>query len=461
MAGRGTTPDPDLGILKARSHVADANSMSTPDAEPRRRRTDGWLERWMATVADLGRLASSHPMLDAVIDERVGRRIRIGDRWLADFASSSYLGLDLDREIIDAVPRYLSAWGPHPGRPRLLGSPEPFERIERELSELLGAEDVLLMPTTTHIHTSVIPVLAGSGVLFLDGRARKPIYDGAMIARSHGATVLRFRHDDPGHLEELLRSAQGGPRLVAMEGVHSMRGNAPDVRAFARLAREHGAGLYLDDSHGFGVIGERGPDELCEWGKRGNGVIRHQGEAYGNVVLVAGLSCAYASLLAFLAVPAKLKVLLKVAAPPYLYSGPPPVASLATALAGLEVNARRGDLYRYEAFRKTQRVLDRLHDLDIGTPNRSGYPLVHVPLAKPEDLDPAGRFLFERGIFAAMAAYPLVPRDEVGFRFQVTAANADGEIDQICEVLGELKERFELQREPRHEPPVRRRRASA
>jgi len=195
-----------------------------------------------------------------------------------------------------------------------------------------------------------------------------------------------------------------------------MTGNAPDMRAFARLAREHDAGLYVDDAHGFGVVGERGRDELCDWGKRGNGIIRHQGEAYENVVLVAGLSAAYSSLLAFLALPRELKGLLKVAASPYLYSGPSPVASLATALVGLEVNERRGDLYRYEAHRKTQRVLDLLHELDVFTPNRSGYPLIQVPLARPEELGRVGRFLFERGIYVTMAPYPLVPRDEVGIR---------------------------------------------
>ena len=44
-----------------------------------------------------------------------------------------------------------------------------------------------------------------------------------------------------------------------------------------------------------------------------------------------------------------------------------------------------------------------------------------------------------------MAAYPLVPKDEVGFRVQVTAANSDDEIELLCEVLGEINERFELQ----------------
>src|SRR5919201_1989765 len=77
---------------------------------PLRRDTDGWLERWMETIADLARLKRSHPMLDAVIDEQEGRRIRIGEHWLFDFASCNYLGFDLDPEIIATVPEYLARW---------------------------------------------------------------------------------------------------------------------------------------------------------------------------------------------------------------------------------------------------------------------------------------------------------------------------------------------------------------
>ena len=76
-----------------------------PVGRPHRRGEDGWLERWMETVSDLARLKNSHPMLDAVIDEQIGRRIRIGDQWLADFASCNYLGFDLDEEIIASIPR--------------------------------------------------------------------------------------------------------------------------------------------------------------------------------------------------------------------------------------------------------------------------------------------------------------------------------------------------------------------
>ena len=89
-------------------------SLTAPLAEQVQRH-----QRW----TDLERLRSSHRMMDAVIEEQRGRRIRIGDHWLADFASCNYLGFDLDEEIIDSVDGALRRWGTHPSWSRLLGNP--------------------------------------------------------------------------------------------------------------------------------------------------------------------------------------------------------------------------------------------------------------------------------------------------------------------------------------------------
>jgi 8-amino-7-oxononanoate synthase len=399
----------------------------------------------MSAVADLAALKDTHPMLDAVIDEVDGRMIRIGDHWLADFASCNYLGFDLDREIIESVPAYLDAWGTHPSWSRLLGSPVLYEQIEQRLTELLGCEDSLVLPTITHIHTAVIPVLAGSGTIFLDSRAHKTIYDGCQVARAHGAHVQRFRFEDPADLERLLRASTVQPRLICMDGVNSMTGNAPDLHEFARVAREHEALLYVDDAHGFGVIGERAADELCSYGKRGNSLVRHVGESYESIVLVGGFSKAYSSLLAFIACPSEIKQMLKVAAPPYLYSGPSPVASLATVLTGLDVNESRGDALRADICAKTARVLECLERIDAVTPNHSGLPVIEIPIARHEQIAEVGRILFDRGIYVTMAVYPLVPRDEVGVRVQITAANTDAEIDRLIISLTDLAARGMLQ----------------
>ncbi len=384
-------------------------------------------------------------MTDAVVEEVDGRMIRIGDAWLADFASCNYLGFDLEREIIAAVPEYLERWGTHPSWSRLLGSPVLYEQIEERLTELIGAEDTLVLPTITLIHMSVIPVLAGGGTIFLEKRAHKTIFDGCELAKVRGATVRPFAFEDVEDLERLLRAGSSAPRLICIDGVNSMTGNAADVTAFARLAREYDALLYVDDAHGFGVIGERAADETSPYGMRGNGIMRYFDESYDHVVLVAGLSKSYSSLAAFLACPPELKRLLKTAAPPYLYSGPSPVASLATTLAGLDVNEERGDAIRADLWRKTAAVLDCLDRLGAHTPNRSGFPIIEVPLARHEDVDAVGRFLFENGIYVTLAAYPLVPRSEVGFRIQVTASNTNAEIEQLVDVLGQLANRFDLQ----------------
>ena len=407
--------------------------------------TTRWIDRWLAACSDLAELERSNPMTDAVIDEIDGRMIRIGDNWLADFASCNYLGFDLKREIIAAVPQYLERWGTHPSWSRLLGSPVLYEQIEERLGELLGAEDALVLPTITLIHMSVIPVLAGGGTIFLENRAHKTIYEGCQLAAARGARVKRFAFEDVDDLERLLRESNPAPRLICIDGVNSMTGNAADVEGFARLAREYDALLYVDDAHGFGVIGERSPDETSPYGRRGNGIVRHVEESYDHVVLVAGLSKAYSSLAAFLACPPELKRLLKTAAPPYLYSGPSPVASLATTLAGFDVNDRRGDAIRADLWHKTAAVLDCLERLGAHTPNRSGFPIIEVPLARHEDIDAVGRFLFDNGIYVTLAAYPLVPRSEVGFRIQVTSANTNAEIERLVDVLGRLANGFDLQ----------------
>jgi 8-amino-7-oxononanoate synthase len=391
---------------------------------------------------ELGSLVPDNPMYDAVIDEIDGRRIRIGSHWLTDFASCNYLGFDLDPEIMASIDDQVRRWGTHPSWSRLLGNPRLYPDIEERLTELLGAPDALVLPTITHIHMTVIPVLAGEGsTVFLEHTAHRTIYDGAMGARAHGANVVPFHADEPDGLVRLLRAAPSGGRLVCMDGVNSMTGNLPDLPLIARICRENEALLYVDDAHGFGVIGERSPDESNPYGRRGNSIVAYAGETYDDLILVGGFSKAYSSLLAFLAVPTWLKEHLKVAAPPYLYSGPSPTASLATVLAGFDVNERRGDAMRDVLHRLTARILDHIRSRGLVTPNVSGTPVIELPLASPDGFAEVTKLLWDAGIYVTLATYPLVPHDDVGFRVQVTAAHTDEQIDGLLLAIDELAER--------------------
>ena len=102
-------------------------------------------------------------------------------------------------------------------------------------------------------------------------------------------------------------------RAVLMSTVNYSNGYRPDIARISRLTHEAGALLYLDDAHGFGVIGERSPDETTPYGIKGNSIVAYAGETYDNLVLVGGFSKSYSSLLAFIACPTEFKNLLKVA----------------------------------------------------------------------------------------------------------------------------------------------------
>ena len=133
-------------------------------------------------------------MYDAVIDEIDGRRIRIGVHWLTDYASCNYLGSRSRAEIMAAIETEVRRWGTHPSWSRLLGNPRLYPQIEEQLTELLQAPDTLVLPTITHIHMSVIPVLAGEGTVFFDHTAHKTIFDGCVYAR--GLRRDRSRRSD-------------------------------------------------------------------------------------------------------------------------------------------------------------------------------------------------------------------------------------------------------------------------
>jgi 8-amino-7-oxononanoate synthase len=397
-------------------------------------------------LAEVARLLLEHPMADAVVEEIDGRRIRVGGHWLVDFASCNYLGLDLDPEVIAQVPGYLTRWGTHPSWARGIASPEPYRRVEATVSQLLGVEDVLCFPTLTHTHNGVLPALAGEGTVLLDHRAHRTIQDAAVLAGAMGATVRRFRSGDVEHARRLLRGPLEGPRVLCLDGINSMTGNPPDLPAFVALAREHDATLYVDDAHGFGVVGERDRYDPTPYGRRGNAIVRWFGEGYDQIVLTAGFSKAYSSLLAFVTCSPQLKHYLKATVPSYLYSGPVPVAALATALAGLEVNQRRGDDLRALLWQRTRTLLEHLDKLAIATTNTSGLPLVELALADAADLDAVGRHLFDRGVYVTLAPYPVVPRHEAGFRIQLTAAHTADQVDHLLEVLQEVDDRFGFRR---------------
>jgi 8-amino-7-oxononanoate synthase len=382
-------------------------------------------------------------LYDNVVTAIEGRRIQVRGKWLDDFASCNYLGLDLHPEVMAAIEPAVRKWGTHPSWARMAASPEIYEQLEAKLAQVLGAEDTLVLPTISLIAIGLIPALAGKGsVILADKFVHKVNHDGCRLARDMGAHLVSFVHDDLDGLETLLQQHAAAPaRIIVVDGILSTTGRTPNIPRLAELARKYQAVLYIDDAHGFGVIGEN-PTPERPYGQRGNGVVKYFGLTYDNILYVSGLSKAYSSLAAFIACPKKLKTYLKCNVTSYLVSGPVPTAALATALAGLELNDRDGDRWRDTLYAYTSRIIDHYRRHGIATDNDNRFPIVSAYVGSAENVTRGGQMLFEEGIYVTLQSYPLVPRDKGVLRATPTVANTWEQIEHLLSAMEKVCRRM-------------------
>ena len=259
---------------------------------------------------------------------------------------------------------------------------------------------------------SVIPLLAASGTIFLDARAHKTIYDGCQVARARGAAVKRFRFEDPDHLDQLLRAERDPTRLVCMDGVNSMTGNAPDLpRLRGGRARARRAALR----------------------RRRARLRRHRRARPGRAVRPTARAATASS-----ATPARATTTSSSSAgsrrptrrcwpssparPRSRTCSRSPRRRTCTrarrrsprwprVLAGFDVNERRGDELRARA--------PRPHRARARLPARASASTPRTARASRSSrsrcattgrIDAVGRLLFDRGVYVTLAAYPLVPQ---------------------------------------------------
>lgn len=379
---------------------------------------------------------------DVIVKNIDGRRIYVSNEHsVIDFASCNYLGLDLDPEMGADVDDQINKWGVHPSWCRLVASPQIYVDAEEKLAELVGTEACVILPTVTLISIGIIPALVGkSGVLILDKSGHETMYEAAKIARDSGSKLLSFKQNDLLALEEHLKAHADNPRkVILIDGVYSMSGDFALVPEIVELAKKYNAILYIDDAHGFGVVGEN-PTEDMPYGFKGNGIVKYYNLDYENIIYVGGCSKAYSSLAAFVGCSKKMQKFIKTFATPYDLSGPCPTASLATLLSGLNINEKRGDEYRHKLYNLTRKTILGLRELGFQVINESYFPIVFVKIGNNDDTIETANLLFDEGILVTVSPYPMVVKGDEGHRITLTAANSDDDVEELLCAFTKVKD---------------------
>ena len=374
---------------------------------------------------------------DLVVD-RVGpgRLIQVSGREVVNFGCDSFLGLDQDPRIKEAIAQGALEWGAHNGASRAFASVRPNDVAEEKLAAWLGTEATLMYPSVTLANLGALPGLVGKqDLLVVDEQAHNSIQEGAKIARANGTQVLNFAHSDPVALRKVLDSTSYRSAVVALDGVYSMSGELPPLAALNDVCLSRRAVLYVDDAHATGVIG-----------KQGRGTVLDALGDYDNALVVGSLSKGFSCLGAFIGCSRELKQLLKMRSNTWIFGGPVPPPYLEAVCVVCDIlTSPEYDVLVGRMRANLTRLTNGLANLELVVQGGK-TPIVSVLVGDEEMTLRAGNYLFENGYYVQSVVFPAVPYHAGVLRIQVNSNHDPASVDGLVATLGAMLRTIQLPR---------------
>ena len=361
---------------------------------------------------------------DARLD---GRGVTLDDRFLVNFSSCSYLGLEVDPRLKAAVVAAVERFGTQFSASRSFISAPPYEQLEALLGELTGGT-VLVTPNTTLAHLSALPVLVGEqDAVILDHKVHHSVQLTIPLLRQQGTRVEFVRHQRIDLLEKLIRDLKDSHRHIwyLADGVYSMYGDLAAIEAMSWLVSEYEQlHLYIDDAHGMSWRGRHGRGfALEELTRRERCVVavslnKAFGAGGGALVFDDPDSCRR----------------VRHCGGPMIFTGPVQPPILAAGIASAEIHLSDEIEQLQAELRERVLYTNRLAaELDIPLANHSEVPIRFIALGNIMIAYEMAEHLLERGLLANPAVFPAVPAKRCGVRFTVTRHQRLSDIRRLLE----------------------------
>lgn len=268
------------------------------------------------------------------------------------WCSNDYLGMGQNPLVLDAMKEAIDTFGAGSGGSRNIGGTNHYHvLLEKELADLHGKEEALLFSSGYTANDGALTILAGrmeGCVVFSDELNHASIIDGL---RHSGAEKHIFRHNDVGHLEELIgRADPARPKLIVAESVYSMSG---DVAPLAEIAQRHGAMTFLDEVHAVGM-----------YGPEGAGIAARLGIADRFTVIMGTLAKGFGTAGGYIAGPAAVVDAVRSFSRAFIFTTSLPPAIAAGALAAVR-HLRGSEKERDQLWSNAQLMHGLLRERDI------------------------------------------------------------------------------------------------
>ncbi len=357
-----------------------------------------------------------------VVESAQDPEVTIGGRRLIMLGSNNYLGLTNDPRVKEAAIEAVRRYGSGSAGSRFLnGTLDIHVRLEDRLAEFMRQEAAVTFATGFQVNLGAISCLVGKGdTVYLDKQDHACIIDGARLSFGD---VRKFRHNDAADLKRQMRQDIGAKgRFIVVDGVFSMEGDIAPLPEILAAAREFGAGLMVDDAHGIGVLGPTG-----------RGTSEHFGLEDDVDLIMGTFSKSMASVGGFIAGGAVVIDYIKHRARTMIFSAAPPPASVAAALATLEIMEGEPER-RARLWKNTRFFLEGLKALGLNTGN-SETPVVPIVVGEDAAALAMVQRLHEAGVFVNCVLSPATPPGRALIRTSLMATHTTDQLSRALEAI--------------------------
>ena len=356
-----------------------------------------------------------------LLDSPQAEHIVANNQHFLSFCSNDYLGLANHPDLIATMQSAAQASGVGSGASNLITGHHRFhDNLEKQLAKFVRMPAALLFSTGYMANIGVISALMGrNDAVFADKLNHACLNDGAFLSR---AAFHRFPHNDVTALEALLKTSTAKHKLIAADAVFSMDGDMAPLPEYLSLCEKYDAYLYVDDAHGFGVLGEHG-----------QGTLNHFKLKSPRIIMMATLGKAAGVAGAFVAGEQVVIDYLIQKANSYVYSTPAPPALSATLSASVNL-IEQGEHLRSHLRTLIAYLKDNLNcrKWQLMPSDTAVQPLVvggnHEALALSE-------YLQSCGVLVPAIRPPTVPVGTSRLRISLSAAHSIEDIQKLIKVL--------------------------
>ena len=338
-------------------------------------------------------------------------------------SANNYLNLTTHPKVMNAMIEATKKYGAGSGSVRAIaGTMDIHLAAEKKVAEFKKVEAALIYSAGYTVNVGLIPTLVTGkdDVIISDELNHGSIIDGVRLTKANRAV---YAHNDMGELEAVLAANKDAKRkLIITDGVFSMDGDIAPLDEIDKLAKEHGAMVYVDDCHGEGVLGETGAGIVDHFGLQGS--IDFETGSFSKALGVQGGILAGTEMTRTHALNHSRS---------WLLSGSQPPGVAAAQKAAVEVLMGEPQ-HHQKLWQNTDYFRNELQSMGFDT-GVSTTPIIPVMCGESSVAKDFTVELSKEGVMAGAIVFPMVARDKARIRTQMSSGLSRDDLDEVLRIF--------------------------